>query len=277
MLRLGYNTNGFPQHRIDDICRILAELGYSGIAITPDVLQLNPFTTSAGELVALRSLLGDLDLGVAIETGARFILDARRKHWPTLLDEPVDAERRLDLLRRCLDIALALGAETFSFWAGRAPEGQSFERSLERLGVGATALLDHAPDSGVTVCLEPEPGMAVASLAELLAFLRALDRDSLKVMLDIGHLPVTESAPPEDAVVAVGSRIGGVQLDDSAGGVHEHRLFGEGEIDFAPVCAALDTVGFKGLASVELPRHDHDPVSTARASIAFFRELGVVC
>ena len=48
------------------------------------------------------------------------------------------------------------------------------------------------------------------------------------------------------------------------------------EIDFAAVCAALDEIGFSGLAAVELPRHDHDPVTTAARAIAYFRELGTV-
>lgn len=274
-LRLSYNTNGWPQHELSDVARQLAALGYAGIAITPDTFHLNPFR--AGALDAARELrreLDDLNLAVAVETGARFVLDPARKHWPTLLDEPALAARRRDYLRRCLDLAVALRAETFSFWSGARPPGLPDEDVLERLAAGALPLLDAAAGSGVRVCLEPEPGMAVASLEDTGDALLAIGREDLFLMLDVGHVPVTEDLPPSDAILAFGPRLGGVQLDDSAGGRHEHLFFGEGEIDWPAVAAALRETGFAGLASVELPRHDFDPVSTARRAAEFWRGLG---
>jgi sugar phosphate isomerase/epimerase len=273
-LRLAYNTNGWPQHELRDVVTQLAALGYAGIAVTPDVLQLNPFRAGAAEEArALRRQASDLGLAVAVETGARFVLDPARKHWPTLLDDPPHAARRLDYLRRCLDLAVLLRAETLSFWSGARPEGLSDEAVLERLCAGAHALLDAAAGSGVRVCLEPEPGMAVDGLEAAGDALLAVGREELCLMLDVGHVPVTEDLPPGEAILAFGPRLGGVQLDDCAGGRHEHLFFGEGEIDWPAVAAALRVAGFQGLASVELPRHVSDPVTTARRAIEFWRRL----
>lgn len=285
-LRLAYNTNGFPHHALADVATILSELGYAGIAITPDVFHCHPLGDGPADglrgAAELRPRLADLGLAVAVETGARFVLDPRRKHRPTLLDEPADAARRLDMLKRCLDIAVELEAETFSFWSGRAPEGQPHEVTLGRLCAGARAVMDHGAGSGVRVCFEPEPGMAVQSIADLGEFLLAMEEGggSPALMLDVGHVPVTESIGPGDVIRAFGGpagegRLGGVQLDDCRDGRHEHLLPGDGEIDFADVVAALDEVGFTGLAALELPRHDHDPVATARRAREFFRGLGV--
>ena len=273
-LRLGYNTNGWPQHELGDIATQLAALGYAGIAITPDVFHLNPFRPGAlEEARALRRRLDDLGLAVAVETGARFVLDPARKHWPTLLDEPPAAAQRLDYLRRCHALAVELRAETLSFWSGARPAGLSDDETLARLCRGAAALLDAAAGSGVRVCFEPEPGMAVASLEDTGDFLLELGRAELYLMLDVGHVPVTDDLPPSDAILAFADRLGGLQLDDSRGGKHEHLFFGDGEIDFSAVARALEAVEFSGLASVELPRHDADPVSTARRAMEFWRGL----
>jgi sugar phosphate isomerase/epimerase len=268
-MRLGYNTNGFPHHEVQEVAAILAGLGYEAIAITPDVFHLDPFGDGLAQARALAPRLVDLGLAVAVETGARFVLDRRRKHQPTLLSGGEGAGERLDMLRRCHEIAVALGAETFSFWAGAWGEhGEERQRPnddelLDRLCVGTRALLDDTAGSGPTTCFEPEPGMAVASLEELDTFLARLDRPELAVMLDVGHVPVTESVPAHEAFARVHDRLGGLQLDDSRDGVHEHLMPGDGQIDFGALFATVEGLGFEGLACLELPRHGHDPVRAA--------------
>jgi L-ribulose-5-phosphate 3-epimerase len=278
-VRIGYNTNGFPQHELGDICDVLAGLGYDGIAITPDVFHLNPWR---GGLQAARELaprLRDLGLSVAVETGARFLLDARRKHQPTLLSARDGAQRRLELLQRCLEIAQVLEAETFSFWSGAAlPEGAEAQAHLRevlqsRLCAGAARLLEANQGSGVSLCFEPEPGMLVSSLADLDAFLAELDDPGLLVMLDVGHVPVTETISAADAFRRLVHRLGGVQLDDSRGGRHEHLVPGEGEIDFGALVAVMHELSYQGLCCLELPRHGHDPVRTAARSLEYLRGL----
>ncbi|CAM5349172.1 Xylose isomerase domain-containing protein TIM barrel OS=Streptomyces sp. ACT-1 OX=1609288 GN=SACT1_1230 PE=4 SV=1 [Streptomyces griseus subsp. griseus] len=55
-------------------------------------------------------------------------------------------------------------------------------------------------------------------------------------------------------------------------GVHEHLPFGEGEIDFPPVLAALAASDYRGLTVVELPRHSHAGPELARTSIDFLHD-----
>jgi L-ribulose-5-phosphate 3-epimerase len=66
-----YNTNGFASHRLEDAARVLAELGYDGLALTPDVHHLDPFGASPAEVAAFRRLLGELSLSVAASTAPR--------------------------------------------------------------------------------------------------------------------------------------------------------------------------------------------------------------
>ena len=52
-------------------------------------------------------------------------------------------------------------------------------------------------------------------------------------------------------------------------GVHDHIMFGEGEVDFADVFAGLREAEYAGGVYVELSRHSHDAVNTARKAKAF--------
>ena len=73
-------------------------------------------------------------LGRVIETGARYLLNPRKKHDPTLMDpDPSRRELRVDFLRRSIDLACALGAEAVSFWSGSSPLAVDEDEGLARL------------------------------------------------------------------------------------------------------------------------------------------------
>src|SRR5436305_7999730 len=116
----GYNTNGFAHHRLEDALAVLADLGYQGVALTLDHHALNPFDPHLfGQVNDVRRLLGRYRLRAVVETGARFLLDSRRKHQPTLLSpEPHLRQYRLEFLERACYLAAALGAEAARFWSG---------------------------------------------------------------------------------------------------------------------------------------------------------------
>jgi L-ribulose-5-phosphate 3-epimerase len=270
-MRFGYGTNGFANHRLDDALAVIADLGYDGVALTLDHAHLDPFAPDlAARTAALGRRLADLDLGVMIETGARYLLDPRHKHEPTLLSK--ERSLREAFLRRAVDIAADLGGEAVSFWSGIRPAGTPASVAWERLVSGCAALVDYATERGVLLGFEPEPGMLVEDLAGYQGLLAALgEPDAFRLTLDIGHCRCNEPLSVPDCVRLAGPRLVNVQIDDMRRGSHEHLEFGDGEIDFPPVLAALDEVGYRGLVAVELPRHSHAAPSVAERSLAFLR------
>lgn len=287
MLRFAYNTNGLAHHRLLDALRLLADLGYEGVAITPDVGQLDPLDLDRRLVDDVRRWSDELGLDLAFETGARFLLDPRRKHFPSLLEhDAADRARRVDFLRRTVDLAAELGAAPVSLWAGRAPDGVTAESGAApeacwtHLVDGLRAVLDHAGERGVDVAFEPEPGMFVERPSGYLELVQRLGRDGdrLGLCLDVGHLLVTGDTPVPAQIQALAPRLMHVHLDDIAGGVHEHCMFGLGDLDLRGTLAALLEVGYAGLAAVELSRDSHrgawaaeEALRRLRAASAGFR------
>jgi sugar phosphate isomerase/epimerase len=285
VLRLAYNTNGLSHHRIPDALRMLHDLGYQGVAITPDVGQLDPYHLKDGEVAGVRALAQDLGLALAVETGSRFLLDPRRKHRPTLLDETAaDRAHRADFLRRAIDLAAELGAGVVSLWSG-APPGDlkaeigeddvphERERLLDRLCAELAPLLRHAIERKVELAFEPEPGMFVERPAGYFEVLRRLgdSGEELGLCLDVGHLLVTGDVPVGDVIRECAPHLVHVHLDDIADGVHEHKMFGEGDLDLPEVLGALREIGFPGLAAVELSRDAHRGAQAAEEAMGHLR------
>lgn len=277
---LGYNTNGFAHHRLDDTLEILAELGYQSVALTLDYHALNPYQPDLTmRLEQTRYLLEELKLACVVETGARFLLDPRRKHQPTLLSPSAEERhRRLDFLARAVDVAAGLGAQAVSFWSGTSVEDAPVEEELwSRLVAGCRQLADYASDRRVRLAFEPEPGMFIDTMDRFARLHEQVQSAQFGLTLDIGHLHCLGETPMGPHIVRWRESLWNVHIEDMKQGVHEHLMFGEGDIDFPPVLTALQNIGYQGALHVELSRHSADAVNTARKSMAFLQGLMAGC
>jgi L-ribulose-5-phosphate 3-epimerase len=277
MLLFGYNTNGFAHHRLEDALVILAELGYQSVAITLDYHVLNPFVDEPEwrqGIHTTRRLLEKLHLRSVIETGARFLLDPRRKHQPTLLS-PTQEERlaRLSFLRDAVDLAAELGSEAVSFWSGTPTDKASRAVLMDRLVEGCRSLCARAAANDVRLAFEPEPGMFIDTMARFAQLQRRVGHDHFGLTIDVGHLHCQGEEPIAKHLRRWRHLLWNVHIEDMRRSIHEHLMFGEGEIDFGPVLRTLEEIGYTGGVHVELSRHSHNAVETARQALAFLRAV----
>lgn len=264
----GYNTSGFAYHRLEDAVRIIADLGYSCVALTLDVHHLNPFETSAPEINEFAALLDRLGLACVIETGSRYLLDPRRKHRPTLLDD--DAEHRVHFLHRAVEVAHDLGAKALSYWSGARPEGWSGDDAAlyDRLARHVEKLEEVCRNHGVRAALEPEPDMLLEKMEHYERLARLL-RFRPGLTIDIGHLECMEDAPEWEYLSTYRDVLYNVHLDDMLPRRHRHLFFGEGSVDFDRVFATLHEIGYRGPACVELSEASRVAVDTAQRAKSF--------
>jgi L-ribulose-5-phosphate 3-epimerase len=273
-MRLGYNTNGFTSHALDDALTVIAEIGYRSVGITLDHHALNPFgPESPAEVARCRRRLESLRLTPVVETGARFLLDPRRKHRPTLLEDDAEGrQRRTDFLERAIDMAAELGAPAMSFWSGVGPDGASAAVLDDRLVAALEPLAERAARRNVVLAFEPEPGMHVTSMGDFDRIRARLPHPAFRLTLDVGHAHLTEDEGAVATVHRYAPLVANIQLEGMLRPRHDHLLPWEGDLDLPAVLRAIVDSGYTGPATFELSRHSHDAVNIARRAFEFAQD-----
>lgn len=268
---LGYNTNGFAHHRLEDAIEIIAELGYKGIAITPDVHNSSyerhlPLSRLGG----FRTGLNRAELRSVVETGARFMLDSRRKHQPTLLNvEETERRYRYHFLEACIDIAEQLHSDSVSFWSGTPTDEAPDNERMSRLVEQCHRLSEYAAAKNVRLAFEPEPGMFIDTMDKFAELHARVNHPNFGLTIDVGHLVCNGELPVSKYLKEWRHVLWNVHIEDMKRGVHDHLMFGEGEVDFADVFAGLREANYQGGVYVELSRHSYDAVNVARKAKEF--------
>ncbi|MFA5904940.1 MAG: TIM barrel protein, partial [Desulfobacula sp.] len=183
MFRLGYNTNGFANHSLLSAVDIIGSFGYDSIALTIDHHALNPFDEHLEEKISgVKKKLGQYQLSSIVETGARFLLDPRIKHEPTLISpDPEKRKTRIAFIEKCLEIAAGLGSEAVSIWSGKKLPGVDAEKAFEWLVSGCARLSKKAAEQGISIGFEPDPGMFIENMDQYRFLKEAVDHDFFRL------------------------------------------------------------------------------------------------
>ena len=279
-MKAGYSTNSFGDVDPLDALSLLCEQGYASLAITPDRNILNPYEkTFASEVRVWQHALAKAQMRCVVETGARHLLDSKRKHHPTLLsDAQDDCSRRIEFLRQAIELAGELNADCVSLWSGAVCSDADETLLWRKLTDGVGEVLDHASRCGVVLGFEPEPGMFIDTVARAEELFERLGRPkSLGLTVDIGHLECLGERPLAATVRDVADRIVNVHIDDMIVCRHEHLPLGKGDIDYVPIFRELLAARYQGGLHVELPRQSHRWYETAKESYEFIhRMIGLV-
>ncbi len=270
-LNYGYVSNGLSDHRIEHALELLAENGYTGVALTLDHIHFDPLAPRLRARAA--RLRAELDaLGLVVRGGDRRALrarpapqalpDAALRRPPAARGPAVPRGRHRRRARRAV----------VSMWSGAAPPDESPELAWDLLVDGCERVLAHAERNGIVLAFEPEPGMLVETLADYEALQTRLGHPpALGLTLDIGHIVCLEPMSVTECVRRGAPTLAHVHIEDMRRGVHEHLMFGEGELDLDEALGVLADVGYDGMVAVELSRHSHAAHEVVPAAMAAMR------
>jgi D-psicose/D-tagatose/L-ribulose 3-epimerase len=272
-LRYAYNTNGLQSHRLEDALHMIADSGYHGVALTLDHMHLDPLYADAQVIRRVKRILDELNLKVVIETGARFVLDPLQKHGPSLCDPNSEKRlRRLNLLKKSIEIAADLNAPLVNFAAGPRDRSRTQDEVWPLFIAGVDIMQQRAVELGVQLTFEPEPGHWIQSLSGYDRLQKLFP--NIRLTIDVSHVSVCcKEGTPQQAIARYSESLGMIHLEDAPVGVHQHLPFGEGELDIKAILAQLHKIQFQGLCAIELSRHSHAAHQMVSSSIKTLQKL----
>lgn len=252
-------------------CELAARLGYDGLELAPFTLSNEPHLLPPGERRSLRKAASDAGLAI---TGLHYLLRAPAGLSITSADKDV-RERTFTVMRGLCRLAADLGA---TILVHGSPDQRRLERGDEQgcrqRGVDAfAAVAGAAAEAGVTYCVEPlsrDQTPFVNTVAEAAEIVRAIDNPSLRTMIDCSSAGLTENESVPDLIrrwIPAGL-IAHVHFNDP-----NRQGPGDGELDFAPILAALRDINYPGDASIEPFIYKPDGADCAARGITYIRSL----
>lgn len=253
---IGFRTIGYREVPPEEAILRIAEVGYDGIELCLEHPGLEPETLDyeyCGELARLASEAGTV-LATISYHGDR---------------DPLELRWRRALL--AIEMAPAFGCDIVIINSPRP--GPEAPADLEvHFYQQLAAQIERAEALGITLALEPEPGLLVHDCHDMLELMRRVGSPALRVNLDVGHAFLTE----EDVAAAIAmleDTIAAAHIEDIAGRRHRHLVPGTGEMDLAGILEALWATGFDGWLTVDLFDIADAPDEAAYASLRAMRSL----
>lgn len=254
--RIGFRTIGFRKSTADSAIRRIAAIGYDGVEVCLEHPGLEPEEIDVLRGAALATVAAGEGIDVATVSyhGDRDPLPCR---W----------ERAL----RAIELTSSMGTGTLIINSPR-PGPQAPDDLEEQFHTHLEQQLERAERLGVVLAVEPEPGLLIENVDDMLALIDRMGSEHLRVNLDVGHAFLTETDVPA-AIHRLGELIVAAHIEDMPAGEHRHLVPGEGDMDLPAVLHALDDVGFGGWLTVDLFDIADAPDEAAKVSLARMREL----
>lgn len=259
----------FQGWKLDDIFTTCARIGYDAVEVAP--FTLAPYVTdiSAAERVRIRESAARA--GIAISGIHWVLVQAEGMH----LTSPDSATRArtanyfCDLVDFCADIggrvivigspkqrSLLPGVTTEQAWAWAT---ELFRSSVRR-----------GEDRDVTLCFEPLPledTNFINTAAEAVRFAQQFQSPRAKVILDVRAMS-HETKPVADIIRESAGQFAYVHANDK-----NLKGPGFGDVDYRPIVAALNDVGYDGVVSVEVFKYDEGAETIATQSLEYLKRV----
>jgi sugar phosphate isomerase/epimerase len=272
-MRFAFCNEGFGDRQWPAQCKTLAEIGYDAVEIAPYTLADDVRRISAEKRSELRRTVEDAGLAV---TGLHWLLVKPEGLHIAHPDAAVRSRTR-DYLCALADFCADLGGAFMVFGSPRqrggsagASTAQAWDWAKETFG-GTLATL---AARNVTLCIDPLAATKVDpskdtdflnTAAEARRFVEDVNHPNVRLILDARSMSY-EDRPIPDLLRENADILAHVHANDRNG-----QAAGFGEVDFRPILAALQEIGYTGYVSSEPFEFAVDIDTIARKTLEYLR------
>jgi len=250
-------------------CRLISEVGYTGIEVAPFTLARHPGEVSLSD----RRALADVARGHGLEVIGLHWLLARTQGLHLTSEDPGVRRATADYLVALGDLCADLGGTIMVFGSPQQrnlPTGTSLAAGMERAAEVFRQSLPHVAARGVTVCFEPltpKETNFINTCGEAAELIALVDHPHLALHQDVKAM-LSESKSIPELIAEHHDITRHFHVNDS-------NLLGPGmgETDYAPIFRALLDSRYDGWVSVEVFDYAPGAEHIARASLQYMRDV----
>ncbi len=251
-----------------EVCKSAAETGYDGVEIAPFTFGPDVRDVDAATRAEIRRVAADHGLDIV---GLHWLLVSPKGLHVHTRDTALRA-KTVDYLRALIDFAGDIGAPVMIFGSPfqRKIEDGDREGAWQRTLESYLSLVDRLADRGVTLCQESLPSPEcdfIMTAAEAAEMVRDVNHPHFRLMLDVKSM-CSEERTPAEIIREFAPLVDHFHANDA-----NRRGPGFGDTDFRPIAAALREVGYTRYVSVEVFDYTPDPVTIARESLRYLKEV----
>jgi hydroxypyruvate isomerase len=169
------------------------------------------------------------------------------------LNKPENHDRIEAELRTSIDIAVAKDVPGLICFSGNRVEGMDEERAIANTADGLKRVASYAEEKGITLNLEllnskvNHPGYQCDHTTWGLDVINRVGSPSVKLLYDIYHMQIMEG----DIIRTIETHAEAFGHVHTAGNPGRNDLDDEQELNYRPICRALDRAGYPGYVGHE--------------------------
>lgn len=256
-MRIGFSLNpydnGFARFKENKFFKI-AECGFS--AVDYNTADTNSALYQISEPELERRMF--YERTAAEQAGVEISQVHGPWRWPPMDATSEQRTERMEKMKRSILLTQQLGCK---YWVVHPimPYGieevntENAEKTWNLNLRFMSELLEFAKKHNVTICLEnmPMPDFSLATPAQILKFVKAMNDIDFKICLDTGHVAVFDELTAGGAVRELGKEIKVLHIHDNKGDGDSHLFPTYGCIDWIDFTNSLKEIDFNGVFSLE--------------------------
>jgi sugar phosphate isomerase/epimerase len=271
MFKFSFNSTTLRNMGVIEALNNIKSYGYAGVELALNDSHLHPLKCSQNRLSEVKNFCSENDLPIVCVAAGGESLLSDEPFEPSLINPEQEGRvRRLDFIKRSMEIAAFLETPVLNINSGKLKAGVSKEQAFEYLCTNLEALLSE--NSQVIIVMEPEPDFFIGTSTDAINLIQTINHPHFKLNLDIGHVFCSEEAP-YSAIEGALPYARNIHIEDIKNRIHHHEIPGEGDIDFVKVIEILKKSNYDHYVSVELHHHQDMWQRALKESMEYLTKL----